>query len=112
MYKTSSFVSFVFAVGLLVALLAPGVHAQATATATIEGTVTDQTGATIAGAQVVAKSKATASTRTSTSNDSGFYRFEQLPVGAYSVTATKSGFATYIANMEIMVGQISTPTIE
>jgi len=112
MYKTSSFVSFVFAVGMLLVLLAPGAHAQATATATIEGTVTDQTGASIAGAQVVAKSKATALTRTTSSNDSGFYRFELLPVGAYTVTATKSGFATFIANIEIMIGQTSTANIE
>ena len=90
MRKTNSFLGFVLAVGFLLSLMAPGVHAQATATATIEGTVTDQTGATIAGAQVVAKSKATALTRTTSSSESGSYRFEQLPVGAYTVTSTKS----------------------
>jgi Carboxypeptidase regulatory-like domain/TonB dependent receptor len=112
MHRTIYSAGLLVAIGLVLALFAPFAHGQATATATIEGTVTDQTGAAIAGVQVVAKSKATALTRTTSTNDTGFYRFELLPVGAYNVTATKSGFTTFIESIEIMVGQSSSVNIE
>src|SRR2546430_10218812 len=58
--------------------------AQATASATIQGTVTDKSGAVVSGAQVVAKNKATDLTREATTSETGYYRFELLPVGTYA----------------------------
>jgi outer membrane receptor protein involved in Fe transport len=85
---------------------APALFAQATASGTIEGVVSDQTQAVMGGVQVVAKNKATDLTRTTTTNDSGTYRFELLPVGFYTLTASKAGFASLVESVEVMVGQV------
>jgi outer membrane receptor protein involved in Fe transport len=85
---------------------------QATASATIQGAVTDKSGAVVSGAQVVAKSKATDLTRTATTSDTGYYRFELLPVGTYTVTVTKSGFGTVAQTVETLIGQVATVNAE
>jgi hypothetical protein len=93
---------------LLLSLGGSKAFGQATASGTIQGTVTDVSGAVVPDAQVVAKNKATDLTRTTTSSDSGDYRFELLPVGNYAVTITKTGFATFVQTLEILVGQTAT----
>ena len=62
-------------------------------TASITGTVTDPSGAAIAGATVTTMSQERGVTYTSTTNDSGSYRISQLPVGTYNLKVEKSGFA-------------------
>jgi Carboxypeptidase regulatory-like domain len=86
--------------------------AQVTATATIHGTVLDKSQAAVAGAQVVAKYKANDFVRTTTTNDSGYYRFELLPIGLYTITITKTGFATSVQTLEIQVGQVVAANAE
>jgi outer membrane receptor protein involved in Fe transport len=103
---------FVLVAVLLLSLGSGGLFAQVTATATIQGTVLDASQAAVSGAQVVAKNKGTEFTRTTTTNDAGYYRFELLPVGTYSVSASKAGFKTYTVSVEIMVGQTLTANAE
>ena len=86
--------------------------AQATASATIQGTVTDSSGAVISGAQVEAKSKTTDTVRTTTTSDTGYYRFELLPVSTYTVTVTMTGFTTVTETIEIFIGQTTTVNAE
>jgi hypothetical protein len=58
----------------------------------INGTVTDPTGAVVAGAEVKATDVATAvAITTSTTSDGGF-AFQDLPLGTYKVAVTASGF--------------------
>src|SRR5260370_3250438 len=96
-------------VGVLLLSLGSGnACAQATASATIQGTVTDNSGAVVAGAKVVAKNKATDASRTTTTSDTGYYQFELLPVGTYTVTVTKTGFAGSAQTLEILIGQTAT----
>ncbi|HYT23587.1 MAG TPA: TonB-dependent receptor [Candidatus Polarisedimenticolia bacterium] len=103
----------VLMVGLLLLSLGSGnAFAQATASGTIQGTVTDQTSAVVSGAQVEAKNKATGVTRTTTSNETGVYQFELLPVGIYTVKVTKSGFAGVAQTIEILIGQTATVNVE
>ncbi len=59
----------------------------------IRGTISDKTGAPVAGASVLVKNADTGYTRTVTTDDAGLYVAAALPIGAYSVTATSSGFA-------------------
>jgi len=87
-------------------------HAQATASANIQGTVVDKTQASVAGAQVTAKNRGTDMVRTATTSDTGYFRFELLPIGFYIVTVTKPGFATYAQTVEIQVGQTVTVNAE
>src|SRR6266446_6996088 len=96
----------------LLSLGSGNAFAQATASGTIQGTVTDKSGAVVSGAQVVAKSKTTDTTRETISNESGYYRFELLPVSTYTVTITKAGFATVSETIEILIGQITTVNAE
>jgi Carboxypeptidase regulatory-like domain len=65
--------------------------AQST-TATMLGTVTDKTGATVAGAKVTARNTETNLTRTVASNEQGEYRIEFLPVGNYELEVSGPGF--------------------
>ncbi|HKN34182.1 MAG TPA: TonB-dependent receptor [Terriglobales bacterium] len=63
-------------------------------TASVTGTVTDPSGAALAGATVTARSMERGLTYTAVTNDSGIYRIAQLPVGTYELKFEKSGFAT------------------
>jgi hypothetical protein len=60
----------------------------------IEGTVTDSTGAAIAKVNVRARNLDTNYELSTTTNNSGAYRFFNLPIGRYSVTFTKESFKT------------------
>ncbi|HEV2399827.1 MAG TPA: TonB-dependent receptor [Candidatus Sulfotelmatobacter sp.] len=62
-------------------------------TASITGTVTDPSGAAIAGATVTTTSQERGVTYTATTNESGLYRIPQLPAGTYDLKVEKSGFA-------------------
>ena len=60
--------------------------------ATLLGTVTDPTGASVAGAKVTATQTSTTTTYASVTNDSGNYTLPNLPPGIYSVTIESKGF--------------------
>src|SRR6267143_2486397 len=105
--------TYLLLVGIVLLSLGSGnAFAQATASGTIQGTVTDKSGAVVSGAQVVAKSKATDSIRTATTSDTGYYKFELLPVGVYTVTMSKTGFAGFAETIEILIGQTATVNAE
>ena len=86
--------------------------AQATATGTIQGTVTDTSGAVISGAQVVAKSKTTDTTRTTTTSSAGTYSFDMLPISTYTISITNTGFTSMTETLEILIGQVATVNAE
>lgn len=90
---------------LFVVLSSGHLLAQATATGTLQGTVKDKSGAMVAGAGVVATFTATAVTRSTTTDDTGAYRFDFVPAGTYQIKITKQGFATVVQTTELLVGQ-------
>src|ERR1700722_17900334 len=63
----------------------------------ILGTITDATGASVPDAKVTATNNGTGLVRESTTDTDGNYNFTELPVGTYTVTATKQGFHTQLA---------------
>ncbi len=76
-------------------LIAPfAVYAQGT-TATLNGTVTDPTGAVIPNASITLKNQASGDTRQSKSNGSGDFSFSAVPVGDYEVDITSPGFQSF-----------------
>jgi hypothetical protein len=82
---------------------------QATASSTVQGTITDQTGAVIDKADVTLTAKETGAVRTTKTNNAGEYRFDGLSAGFYTVKATASGFTTGEANqVEVLVGRTLT----
>ena len=61
-------------------------------TATIAGTVADQSGSAVARAKITAKSVERGITYAAASNETGLYRISQLPVGNYELRVEKEGF--------------------
>ncbi|MGA8529074.1 MAG: carboxypeptidase-like regulatory domain-containing protein, partial [Acidobacteriaceae bacterium] len=85
------FVWFVALAALLV--FAPGLRAQENAT--INGTVTDASGAVVANARLTLTNTATSVVRAEVSNSVGAYRFGNVGIGTYDLTATAPGFQTF-----------------
>jgi len=85
--------------------------AQATATGSILGTVTDTTKAVIVGAQVTATNTGTSFSRTTATGASGGYTIEGLTPGHYTVKVVKEGFSAGVAKFELLVGQAVTTNI-
>jgi hypothetical protein len=98
--------SMVLGVCLLV-LFAAGAQAQTQiTTGTIQGTVLDANGAAVAGANVEVKNADTNFVRTATTDEEGRFVALQLPPGRYTVTVTKTGFATLVVEKaDLTVGQ-------
>lgn len=88
-------------------LLSSSATAQTT-TSTIEGTVTDATGALIGGAEVKASGTPLASERSVTTDAEGFYRLTALPAGTYTLTVSQRGFATSTSNIELTLNRVVT----
>ena len=96
----------VFTVVVLL-LLPTCVPAQSTAS--IEGLVTDQTGALIGGAEIVASNPEIGVARRSVSDDSGRYQIAALPIGDYRVAINAKGFTTQtLESLRIEVGRTKT----
>ena len=62
------------------------------------GTVTDSTGAAVAGAKITITNQATNLSVTTTTNGTGGYSARELPVGVYKITVEASGFKTFTDN--------------
>jgi hypothetical protein len=93
--------------GMLIAfllLLSPlAVHAQNYA-GSVRGTVTDPSGAAIAGATVTLRNIGTNATSTATTTDLGAYSFAAVNVGTYEVAVKAASFREFVAkNVEVHV---------
>jgi hypothetical protein len=78
--------------------------AQFTSTSSIEGAVSDETGAALPGVAVTIKSPALQVPQLDTVTDAaGRYRFPQLPAGTYSLRFELSGFQT-VVRQDLQVG--------
>src|SRR3954465_13867911 len=60
--------------------------------ASLNGTVTDASGAAVPGANVSIKKTATGFSRGTATNDAGLYVFTTLPVGQYDLSIDAKGF--------------------
>lgn len=79
-------------------LLSTAVLVGQTFRGTILGTVTDPSGAIVAGATVKVRNLGTGLERTTTTSADGSYSVPELPLGTYSVTVTQTGFQTAVTN--------------
>jgi hypothetical protein len=109
---------------LTVLLLLVCTAALAQDTASITGTVTDQSGAAIPNAKVDLKNTEHGISRSSISNSSGDFLFASLPIGSYDLIVTAKGFKKYEAkgvvlriadkarvNVALQVGTIATEVV-
>jgi Carboxypeptidase regulatory-like domain/TonB-dependent Receptor Plug Domain len=77
-----------FAAVLVIAAMAWGQGA----TGTISGAITDASGAAIDGAKVTATDTGTGAKSIATTNETGSYRFVEMPTGMYTITVEANGF--------------------
>jgi hypothetical protein len=70
--------------------------AWAQTSASIRGTVTDQSGGVVAGAKVILTNTGTGIARTTMTTSDGTYLFDLVQVGKYNVTVEKPGFSNFI----------------
>jgi Carboxypeptidase regulatory-like domain/TonB dependent receptor len=83
-----------FATLALLALFGVSVPAVAQFNASVQGTVTDTSGAIIPGATVTVTNQDTGIAKNAKTTNSGFYRVGELPPGTYTVQVEASGFQT------------------
>jgi outer membrane receptor protein involved in Fe transport len=60
--------------------------------ASLNGTITDPSGAVVSGARVTASNQDTGLARSVTTSEAGLYNFGRLPVGAYTLSVEATGF--------------------
>lgn len=88
-------------------LLPVSAHAQTTATLT--GTVQDQSGGIIPNAQVTLTNEATKEVRQSQTNATGLYAFPSLVPGTYDIKATAKGFeSSAVTGIALNAGDVRT----
>jgi hypothetical protein len=109
---------------LFLILLLAGGQAYGGITASISGTVTDSSGAAVAGATVTATNIGTGVATTQQTNAAGFYSFQSLPLGTYTIDVEQKGFKSYkqtgvvvdvnsalVVDVALQIGQ-ATETVE
>ena len=95
---------FALLMSVLVCCCISNVVAQVTAT--LSGTVSDQSGALVSGATATARNVDTGFSRSTVTNQAGFYQLFALPVGQYEVRVKKDGFAEAVrTGIRLVVGQ-------
>ena len=95
LYITCKYLMLQIPLLLVLCLAVLGTAAYGQETASIVGTVTDQSGATIPNAKVTVSSQETGLTRELTANAAGAYSAPELAVGKYTVRVEAKGFKTY-----------------
>jgi len=89
-------------------------NGQLTGKGAISGTVTDNTGAVIAGASISARNTATGISASTTTTGTGDYNFSNLDPGIYTVTTTANGFEKLVQmniHVNAMETQVYKPTL-
>ena len=77
--------------------------------ATLNGTVTDPSGAAVANAKVTVENTSTRLTRTAQTSDAGLYSFPGIPVGTYNLSVAAPGFrAVKQSGIVLTVGAVAT----
>ena len=78
-------------------------YAQGGATSSLVGTVIDQSGGVIPGADVLAKNNATGAQSKAISTERGTYTIPSLGAGTYTVTVAMPGFKQAVYNNVVLV---------
>jgi hypothetical protein len=100
-------IRFLFYTLALVALMVGSLAWGQTDRVAITGTVSDQSGAVLAGANVTATNADTKAVYTTVTNDSGLYTIPGMPLGVYALEVKHPGFQGYqLTGVSPMAGEI------
>jgi esterase/lipase superfamily enzyme len=101
-----------FRLGALIWILAlslfAGPRAQGQATSAVVGSVSDDTGTMLPGVTVTLTNEETRAQLQARTDEAGNFRFNSVPVGRYSVTATVAGFAQLHRELQLSVGEAAS----
>jgi len=100
------------ATSLFILLLMLSSLAAAQDTSSLNGSITDPSGANVMAATITLTDAATGLQRTTTSNNAGLYQFLDVPPGKYRLEAAGKGFAAFsVENVTLVVKTPSTVNI-
>lgn len=85
-----------FLLGVLLVLSPLCLRAQLASSTSLTGTITDSSGAVVAGANVSAVNTGTQIAYTAVTNQDGIYNVLYIPVGTYTITVKAQGFDTVV----------------
>ena len=86
---------------LTAAMFAQGANAR------LEGSILDPNGAVLSGARLSLRNARTGLVSEATSNNEGIFRFTELPIGEYELTASLQGFQKLVQkNINLLTGQV------
>ncbi len=114
MYKLQSLALALALSGLGAIAATPVVFAQAVSVngGSIQGTITDPSGAAVVGATVIVSSPETGFSKTLQTDSGGFYSLGPLNPGAYLVTVSAPGFEKLVVNTSIRTGTATPGTFK
>src|SRR5579872_1852381 len=101
------------ALSLIACIVFSTVMAQAQYRTSIQGVVTDTSGAVIPGANLTLTNPATGEKQTRVSDDTGVYNFNALPPARYRLEADKSGFQKKVVdNLQLVPDQPNAVNVQ
>ena len=101
------------AIGIFAVLVLLASMATAQSTSQLNGSVSDVSGASVAGAKITLTDSDTGLRRSTTSNASGLYQFLDVPPGNYRLEASAAGFAKFVVpNVTLVVKTPATLNIK
>ena len=103
----------IFAVSFVLVLFFSVTGYAQTFRGAINGSVTDPSGAVVAGASVKAANTATGIVLSTVSTSGGAFAFQDIPPGVYKITVTASGFSTStVDNVNVVAGSVYTLPVQ
>ena len=97
---------------LLAPLVISPLHAQVLY-GSVTGTITDRSGAVLAGAKVTISSPSTGLTQQTVTDAAGIYRVLDLPPGDYTIEVSAAGFKPLkVANVPVALGQVNAENLQ
>ncbi|MEP7116715.1 MAG: TonB-dependent receptor [Acidobacteriota bacterium] len=97
----------------LAALIAPLTAEAQITTGVLRGVISDESGAVLPGVTVTLRGRAVPGAPTTVTNESGVYRFVNLPPGSYDVTAELAGFSTSTqTGIQVSLGGTAEITVQ
>ena len=84
----------------LAAIVVPG-NGQSISSGTVQGSVTDPSGAVIVGAEVRLANPVTGFQQMATTDSSGTFHFSNVPMNEYQLSVTMSGFASTSQHVDV-----------
>lgn len=96
----------------LLLLLAPGLGAQTSTTGSINGAISDASGASIPNAKLTLTNIANGAVQTGASSINGSFQFALLNPGTYELSVSATGFAPLQQKLTVSLGQVTPANLK